>query len=224
MFNIENAITNFISSDGLKKYLSKTYKKVENKIEINCHKKIINNGDKECLKIIYGEATQNLENFIYGDNKKNSSNSFLKPATLLNKKCGKGSDYIPSQLHDYLAEKTIAVVDLFPLPFPSDYYDDNDLKSVLKVPQGLGGQQSNYLKLKVKTIVDLAVQINVKQIKIISRYKKYELVVNDDVVNMFFSLLKIELDLYKIELKPMKGHLDDGSGGLDKFEFEKFIQ
>ena len=49
MFNIENAITNFISSDGLKKYLSKTYKKVENKIEINCHKKIINNGDKECL-------------------------------------------------------------------------------------------------------------------------------------------------------------------------------
>ena len=219
-FNISSGITAFLSSTGYHTYLTKLYKKIEQLIEDNCYQKIRASDNKGCLKVVFGEATQNLDNFVYGGNsKKIAKNSFLTPSILLDKKCGQDSGFRASHLHDYLAANTIAAVDLFPIPLPSELYNDTGLQPILTDIGGLSGEQSNYIDDKVEEIVELAVSIGATEIKTISRYSKSNVIV---MAVIFNTRLATALIGKRIILTAVAGDLSNAAGGLDKVKFQLF--
>lgn len=223
MFNSKAAIKALFTSSSFMNYYISLIHKAEKLKQINSYDKIIIQAGLKTpnkLKIIFGEATQNLDNFIYGNNSiKVAGNSFLTPATLLNKPCGKGTGFRASELHDYLAKNTITALDLYPVPLPSELYNSSKLKSVLTDVGGLGGEQINYIEQKVNEIVDLARQINVTEIKTISRYSKPHVLV---MANEFNTQLRTALLGTRIKLNPQSGNLSNDSGGLDIGKFNLF--
>lgn len=222
MFNINAAVTALLSSSAYHTYLKNLYQKIEDLIKINCYDKIKAIGPKDTLKIVFGEATQNLDNFIYGNNsKKIAANSFLNPSILLGKPCGKDSGFKATDLHDYLAENTIAAVDLFPIPLPSELYNTTGLQPILTDIGGLNGEQSEYIDQKVKEIVDLAISIGVTEIKVVCRYSKTNV---KNMADIFIARLAKALAGKGIKLTIVEGDLSNSAGGLDLTKFMQFIK
>jgi len=222
MFNINAAVTAFLSSNAYLTYLRNLYLNIEKLIQTNCYDKIKALGQKKTLKLVLGEATQNLDNFIYGNNsKKVATNSFLTPSILLGKSCGKGSGFKASDLHDYLAEKTIAAVDLFPIPLPSELYNTAGLQPILTDIEGLGGEQSEYIDQKVQEIVDLAISIGATEVKVICRYSKSNVTTMGDI---FIKRLAKALAAKGMKLTVVEGDLSNTAGGLDLVKFMDFCR
>jgi len=221
MFNISSAVTAFLHSKSYHTYFTKLYKRIERLIVVNCYQKIRAQGPKDCLKVVFGEATQNLDNFVYGNNStKIARNSFLNPSKLIGKPCGKGSGFKASDLHDYLAANTVAAVDLFPIPLPSELYNDTGLQPILTNIGGLSAEQSNFIDDKVEEIVDLAVSIKATQIKTIARYSKPNVIV---MATIFNSRLATALIGKGIILTAVAGDLSNAAGGFDIEKYTNFL-
>ncbi len=229
MFNRSTAINNLLSSSNFSNYFITLINKVEKLKVLNSYQKIIahantpnvNSLKVDSLKIIFGEATQNLDSFIYGVNdKKIAGNSFLNPKALLDKPCGKNSGFRASDLHDFLAERTVTALDLFLVPLPSEMYNSASLRSILTDINALGGQQRFYIQQKVDEIVDLAKAIDVKKIKTISRYGKPHVLAMGSEFNR---QLKTALNKTGISLLTFPGDLSNGNVGIDINKFNSFI-
>lgn len=205
-FKIENEVSSFLNNKKIADYLINQHKKIEKLFSKNCIEKIIKCEQINCLNIIFGEVTQNIDNFIYGNNNsKVSKNNFLNPATLLGKKCGKNSGFNSNELHDFLIEKKIIVIDLFSIPLPSEYYR-NDL-----VPYS-----NSYLKFKSDIIISLIRAKNIENVKCICRYSDKNVIklakvfiefIQKDGINVFFD----------------ENSLSNNAGGLDINKFNNFM-
>jgi hypothetical protein len=205
-FKIENEVNNFLKNNKVADYLITQHRKIEELFTKNCLEKINNCEEVNCLNIIFGEVTQNVNNFIYSNNNRTvAGNNFLKPASLLGKKCDKGSSFDSEELHDFLIEKKIIVIDLFSIPLPSEYYRKN-----------LVSGSNSYLKSKAEVINHLIKTKNIGNVKCICRYK-------DKNVN---SLAKIFLNFIQQEgviVSFDEASLSNSAGGLDIGKFNNFI-
>lgn len=206
-FKIEDEVKTFLENVKITKYLVDEHNKIENLFKINCIDKIKENENIECLNIIFGEVTQKVENFIYSNNKNIGINSFLRPSTLLGKPCGKKSDFKAIELHEYLKNRNIVIIDLFSIPLPSDYYRKN-----------LVGKSKLYLKYKSDIINSLIKEKKIKKIKAVCRYK------DDNIMTLaeeFLNYLKLEDNDKNFENEK---YLSDKGGFLDMEKFEEFIE
>ena len=205
-FKIENEINNFLKNNKIAGYLINQHKKIEELFIKNCLDKIEECKDLHCLNIIFGEVTQNVDNFIYSNNNRTVAvNNFLKPASLLKKSCAKGSGFKSAELHDFLAENKIIVIDLFSIPLPSEYYRNN-----------LVPKSDEYLKSKAEVIKNLIQTKKIKNVKCICRYNDSNV---NDLAKIFFDLIQLE----GVRMTFDKRALSNSAGGLDMEKFNTFI-
>jgi hypothetical protein len=206
-FKIEAEVKTFLQNVKIENYLVNEHNKIENLFEINCIDKIKENENIECLNVIFGEVTQKVENFIYSNNKNIGTNSFLRPSTLLEKPCGKKSNFKASELHEYLKNLNIVVIDLFCIPLPSDYYRKN-----------LVGNSKLYLKYKSDIINSLIEEKKIKKIKAICRYKDENIIA---LAEEFLSYIKLDDKDKNFE---KESYLSSEGGFLDMTKFKEFTK
>jgi hypothetical protein len=204
-------VNNFCNSNSYRMYLIDKYNSIEQLFRSNALNMLIENYNGKSLKIIFGEATQNLDNFIYGNNANMlAKNSFLKPAIILDKKCGKKSGFQAKELHQNLEENGVIAIDMFPLPLPSEVY-----RNGYEVHRET---QDAYLNLKLLNVLEI---VNTKQIIEVRCICRYQNVIVRNEANRFIELLnQVNLNL---RINFNEGNLSNAAGGLDKTKYNNFV-